>query len=408
MIQQVFPQKSYKPSVYLPTVGLVCALGSSRGEIIDNLFEGKSNLCQDNNELLLSKNVKVARVKAKLPEIPLEFKSFNIRSNQLLLAAYLQIANEVNICIQKYGNDRVAVVLGSGTSGIDEGQQAVNNLLQEGHYPEEFNYLFLEMGLPALFLAKYLGLTNACYSVSTACSSSAKVFSSARNLLQMGICDAVLVGGTDSLCKLTLRGFDALEAVSADVCNPFSCNRNGITLGEGAALFLMTKEDSDFELLGIGESSDAYHTTSPDPTGSGATLAMQKALREANLQAEEIDYLNLHGTGTQANDLIESKAVNFLFGEKVFCSSTKQLTGHTLGAAGAIELALCWLVLSGLNEKSYLPQHIWDEQIDPALAKINLVKKNKNKISARPSICMSNSFAFGGSNASLIIGRKKI
>lgn len=390
---------------FLSALGIVCPLGSSKEEVFANLIEGNTKNIIARENFILGKKIKLGSVVSDLAQIPSEFPSYDIRCNQLLLTAYLQIKTEADAAIKKYGHNRVGVIIGSGTSGIDEGQQAVEHCVKHGQYPQNFDYNFLEMGAPAKFLAEYLGLKSIFYTVSTACSSSAKAFASAANLINLGLCDAVLVGGSDTLCKLTVSGFSSLEAVSEDICNPLSRNRSGITLGEGAALFLMTKEPSDIALLGVGESSDAYHITSPDPEGKGATLAMKNALREANLKPEDVDYINLHGTATELNDQMESLAVHSLFRDKVYCSSTKPLTGHTLGSAGAIEAGLCWLLLSQLNKNQELPPHLWDGEVDPTLAKLKLVEKNHKVDLKRLSVCLSNSFAFGGSNATVILGK---
>jgi 3-oxoacyl-[acyl-carrier-protein] synthase-1 len=217
----------------------------------------------------------------------------------------------------------------------------------------------------------------------------------------------VLCGGVDSLCRLTLNGFSSLEAVSSERSNPFSVNRSGINIGEAAVLFLMTREanrDHRIALLGAGASSDAHHISAPEPNGRGAQQAMQKALNNAGVQADEIDYLNLHGTATQHNDSMESLAVNAVFPNGVPCSSTKPLSGHTLGAAGALEAAFCWLALSPENPDRQLPPHVWDGQADTNLPAMAWVKPGDTLQSHSPRRLMSNSFAFGGNNVSLIIG----
>ena len=237
-----------------------------------------------------------------------------------------------------------------------------------------------------------------------ACTSGARALLSAHRLLQQGLCDAVICGGVDSLCRLTLNGFSALEAVSAEPCNPFSLNRHGINIGEGAALFLMTRERSPIAFLGGGASSDAHHISAPHPEGLGARMAMAKALTSAGLQAGDINYLNLHGTATAHNDVMESKAVHELFAADLPCSSSKPMTGHTLGAAGALEAAFCWLVLSEYNQDGLLPPHLWDGQADPALAPLRLVEAGERLQRASGRRLMSNSFAFGGNNVALILG----
>lgn len=387
---------------YLSALGIINPLGSSKSEIFENLIKGDISGMIKRHDLLKDKSVIAGSVLSDLPPIPKHLKNFDMRCNQLLLAAYLQIQNEVAAAIKKYGKNRIAVIIGCGTSGIDEAGNAAEYYNQHQKHPQDFNFNFLEIGTPAKFLKEYLNLDGIFYSVSTACSSSAKAFVSAQNLINLDLCDAVLVGGCDTLCKLTIGGFDALEAMSDELCNPMSKNRKGINLGEGAALFLLTKEKTAIQLLGIGESSDAYHITAPDPTGNGAITAITNALNQANLTPKDIDYINLHGTATNSNDEMESLVIATLF-KKTKASSTKPLTGHNLGSAGITELGLCWLLLSNLNKDHLLPPHIWDRVIDENLPKLNLVKKEENKAS-KLKICLSNSFAFGGSNSVIIIG----
>jgi 3-oxoacyl-[acyl-carrier-protein] synthase-1 len=223
---------------------------------------------------------------------------------------------------------------------------------------------------------------------------------SARKLLDQGLCDAVLVGGVDALCRLTVCGFSALESTSAEVSQPMSRNRRGINIGEGAALFLMSGTASAVELLGAGESSDAHHISAPHPEGLGAEAAMRAALKDAGLAADAVDYLNLHATATPKNDEMESRAVARVFTAGVAASGTKPMTGHTLGAAGAIELAFCWLAL----RDGRLPPHVWDGEADPALPRLDLVARERRFARPAARVCMSNSFAFGGSNACLLAG----
>ena len=392
-----------KLNFFLPALGIVCPLGNNKNTVFYNLILGNTDGVVSRDNLIPNTVVKLGVVSSQLPKIPARLNIYNTRCNRLLLAAYLQIQDEVKTAIEKYGKSRIAVIVGSGTSDIDEIQKGVEKYLTDNVFPESFTNNNFDIASQSQFLSKYIGLTGINYTVSTACTSSAKAFVSAQNLLNMGFCDAVIVAGSDSLCKLTVNGFYALESISEKNCNPFSKNRDGIVLGEGSAIFLMTKEKSDIALLGIGESSDAYHKTSPDPTGNGAFTAMENALIQADIKVEDIDYINLHGTGTILNDSMESIAVTSLFPNKPYCSSTKPLTGHTLGSASIIEIALCWLLLSELNCNNLLPPHIWDRMIDNSIEKLNLLKKDTSL--KEISICMSNSFAFGGSNASLIIGK---
>ncbi len=258
------------------------------------------------------------------------------------------------------------------------------------------------MGGTAQFIARELKVHGPVYGISTACSSGAKALAAARRLIRAGICDAVIAGGVDTLCRLTVNGFSSLEAVSDTPCNPFSQNRNGINIGEGGALFLVSGERSGIELAGVGEGSDAHHISAPDPTGSGAMRCMSAAIKDAAVTPSEVGYVNLHGTGTELNDQMESLAMYEVFGGKTLCSSTKSFTGHTLGAAGAVEAGICWLVLSE-EGRGVLPVHLWDGVYDPALPRLNLVDEN-SVLNDPLRYALSNSFAFGGNNISLLLG----
>ncbi len=388
--------------LYLPALGIVSALGNSRQQVLDNLLLSQAPGLQK-SYLLLGGDISVAGVTAELPGLEQQALAFRSRNNQLLLCAYQQIATEVEQLISRYGHQRIAVVIGTSTSGVAETEQAMAGRDADGLFAEDYHYYQQQMGSPAEFLASYLQLGNAAISVSTACSSSAKAFISAANLIRSDFCDAAIVGGVDSLCGLTINGFNALESVSHSHCNPFSRNRDGITIGEGAALFIVDQQASAIALAGMGESSDAHHMSAPDPEGQGAELAIGQALAEAGIDASAINYINLHGTATPKNDAMESAVVNRLFGESLPCSSTKALTGHTLGAAGAIELALCWLLLSPANSAARLAPHRWDGEWDERLAQIRLVSEGDCFPDQPVLHTLSNSFAFGGSNASLLL-----
>ena len=238
--------------------------------------------------------------------------------------------------------------------------------------------------------------------VSTACSSSAKVFAAAARMLAAGLIDAALVGGVDSLCLTTLYGFNSLELLSPEPCRPFAAERRGLSIGEAAAFILLQRPaDSlnaeDVLLLGTGESSDAHHMSSPHPEGLGARLAMAAALQAAGLQASDIDYINLHGTATPSNDAAEGKAVAALFGDRTPCSSTKGATGHTLGAAGGLEAVISALAL----RHGFLPGGVNTRQVDPGIP-IQYLTANRE---SAPRRVLSNSFGFGGTNCSLVLGR---
>jgi len=357
-------------------------------------------------DLVLDSQPYFGQVKGELPAVEAPLSRYDCRNNRLLLAAFSQIEEQVAAAVEQFGPHRVGVVIGSSTSGILEVEEALMEHAQTGSYPPHYYDYKQEIGTVAEYLAEQAGLKSVAITISTACSSSGKVFYSARNLIESGICDAVVVGGADSLCRLTGNGFTALGAVAQDLPNPFSPNRDGIVIGEGAAVFLLGSQQSEVELCGLGESSDAYHISAPHPEGKGAEECMRQALSDAGLEPAALSYLNLHGTGTPHNDIAESLAVHKIFGENLPCSSTKALTGHTLGAAGAIEAALCWLVLSDLNPSGALPPQINDGIVDPELAPLNLVSAGTHFDPSRSRYIMSNSFAFGGSNVSVILGRR--
>jgi 3-oxoacyl-[acyl-carrier-protein] synthase-1 len=335
-------------------------------------------------------------------ELPLRDRS---RNNQLALAALIEIRAALDAAIERYGADRIGVVIGTSTSGIAEGESALRQYAISGVLPEAYHYGQQELGSPAATLAAVLGIGGPAYVHSSACASSAKALASATRLIRMGVCDAVLAGGVDSLCDFTIAGFKALESISESRCNPLSRNRNGINIGEGAALFLMSTEPATVALRGWGESSDGYHMSAPDPAGVGARLAIEHALARAGIPASYIDYVNLHGTGTLQNDAMESHVTHALFGAAVAVSSTKPLTGHALGAAGAIEAGLCWLAMQDDNPEGKLPPHLWDRLPDPGLPVLNVAEPGSS-LGKPLRWALSNSFAFGGANATLVLGRE--
>jgi 3-oxoacyl-[acyl-carrier-protein] synthase-1 len=402
--------------VYLNALGLNCALGQGKQAVASALFAGDGSGMQAQSGWVAERALTVGAVPGSLPDLPALPGHPPTRNNQLLLAAALEIESELRAAITRFGAARIAVVLGTSTSGIEESSQSIATYLKQGELPAHYGYAEQELAAPANFISAWLNLSGPCYSISTACTSGARALLSAQRLLNLGVCDAVICGGVDSLCRLTLNGFTALEAISVERCNPFSVNRHGINIGEGAALFLMTREplsdaaaprrDAPIALLGGGASSDAHHISAPQPDGLGAQTAMRKALAAAGVNAEAIGYLNLHGTATVHNDAMESHAVQAIFPAGVPCSSSKPMIGHTLGAAGALEAAFCWLSLSAYNPNGLLPPHLWDGQPDPALPALNLVAPGVRFSSAGPRRLMSNSFAFGGNNISLILGEE--
>lgn len=382
--------------LYLPAMAVATCLGLGKDANLRALLAG------DRSGLIQRAGDKVPL--GYLPEEPRQ--AGDSRNNRLLATLLAEMAEPVADAITRHGRHRIAVVVGTSTSGIAEGEAALAVRLNTGSWPAGFRYRQQETGSAAAFIAETLGLTGPAYVVGTACSSSAKVFASARRLIRQGLADAAIVGGADTLCGLTVAGFSALGAVSPEPCLPFSPQRRGITIGEGGALFLLTADPAEIALLGIGERSDAHHLSAPEPDGRGAGEAMEAALIDAGLRPDQIAYVNLHGTATLLNDAMEARAVNALFGPHVPCGSTKALTGHTLGAAGAVEAALLWLTLSRRwNPAGRLPPQAGDGSLDPEMPPIHLVQGGETLPVTAPVAGLSSSFAFGGSNCALVLGR---
>ncbi|MDT8448207.1 MAG: beta-ketoacyl-[acyl-carrier-protein] synthase family protein [bacterium] len=389
--------------IYIHHLALTTPLGDLPSAILSRLATGWRGALQPSESLPQRGPVPVGAVVANLPPLPPPWSRFLSRNNQLLYHAFRQQEAAYRSAIQAVGPDRVAIVLGTSTSGVAQTEQALAHLAAQGSLPEDFDYRRQEIGNGAAFLQTLTGVSGPVYGLSTACSSSAKAFGSAMGLIQAGLADAALVGGADSLCALTLNGFASLEALSAEPSRPFEAQRKGLNIGEGAALFWLSKSPSPLRLLACGESSDAHHMSAPQPQGHGAADAMRAALGQAGLEPGQIGYLNLHGTATLLNDQMESRAVAEVFGAPgPPCSSTKALTGHLLGAAGAVEAAFCCLLLS--QESPSLPPQNFVEGPDPALPVLNWVQPGQSTLGLR--YLMSNSFAFGGSNCSLIFGKE--
>jgi 3-oxoacyl-[acyl-carrier-protein] synthase-1 len=388
-------------------MGIASPIGIGKADVARALFAGTRGLAL-RGDLVPDRAMYVGEVTGLLPEVPSELKSMECRNGRLMLAAIAEIAEAVERTANRFGHDRIAVVLGTSTSGIAEGELAYQTIRLHGAWPAEFHYRKQEPGHLSEFIARALGLTGPAYTLATACSSSGKAFASARRLIGAGLVDAAVVGGADTLCRTAVGGFAALEATSRGQCNPFSRNRDGINIGEAAAAFLLTGESASVYLLGLGETSDAHHISAPDPEGHGAFNAMRAALEDAGLEPPDIAYINLHGTGTALNDSMEGRAVNALFGPSTPCSSTKGMTGHTLGAAAACEAAFLWLTLHpDYNPNRSLPPHVWDGEVDPSIAPLTLVESGRHLPLREGQVAMlSNSFAFGGSNVGLVLARR--
>jgi 3-oxoacyl-[acyl-carrier-protein] synthase I len=337
--------------------------------------------------------------------IPERLANFDCRNNRLAHMALIGdgFTAAVECAVGKYGAHRIGLFLGTSTSGILSSEQAYRQRDPEtGALPASYDFAATHSTSSlADFVGRTLGLEGPAFVVSSACSTTAKVFGNAARMIQAGVCDAAVVGGADSLCLTTLYGFHSLELVSKRPCAPFDIDRDGVSLGEAAGFALLERAGpddrrDDIRLLGVGESNDAYHMSTPHPEGLGARLAMEGALRAAGLRAEDIGYVNLHGTATPYGDASEDRAITELFGTDTPCSSTKGYTGHTLGAAGIVEAVISVLSL----QSGFMPGSAQTRTIDPALRSRYLLE-NESAVLDR---VMTNSFGFGGTNCSLIFG----
>ena len=335
---------------------------------------------------------------------------FDMKIMRIENAALEQISDDIKAAVNKYGPERIAVCTGSCDNGTEFSLAGHRKYFAEEKFPADYSLEIQGADFVSTFIAEKFGLKGPVNTFSTACSSSAGAIIKAAEMIMAGIADAAVVGGIDIASDTTLIGFDSLEAVSSEITNPFSKNRHGITLGDGAAFFVLSKDmvvstssTTGIRLLGWGESADAYHMTSPDPSGAGAEKAIRLALENAKISASDVGYINLHGTGTKFNDSMESKAVNAVFGESgnnVPVSTTKPVTGHTLGAAAALELAICWKAIKENN----IPMQVWDGERDEEIPALNFADKKTKPAQKELKVCLSNSFAFGGANACLVIG----
>lgn len=386
-----------KSAVYLSEPGLVSPLGADAESNAEALFKGVRQLHAEQGwHPSLTRHV--GSVREPLPAVPSALQEYECRNNQLLMVALESLLPEIERWKSRVAPHRIGVVIGSSTSGIATGEAAIIEQMRTGSLPDSFNYRKQEIGTPALFVARYLGLDGPCYTISTACTSSTQAFISARALIEADLCDMVIVGGADSLCQLTVQGFSALESYASGLCQPFSAQRDGINIGEGAVIYLMSKKPGPYRLVGAGASSDAHHISAPHPEGAGARMAIEQALKDAALTPTDIDYVNLHGTATPKNDEMEALVMSQLFGGETPCSSTKSLTGHMLGAAGAMEVAACTLAL----KYQRLPVQTAPEPYDPALPRLNLVCAPSE---AKLHTVMSTNYAFGGNNVALLLQR---
>ncbi|RMG94547.1 MAG: beta-ketoacyl-ACP synthase [Deltaproteobacteria bacterium] len=376
----------------------VSALGATQAAMHAALFEGKRHLSPPPFDVpertvcgVVSGDV-LAPLRGALA-------AFDCRQARLAVAAAESLQTAVRAAIRRHGADRVALVVGSSTGGVRATERALGEAGPDGPLPPWFDYDRMHaMGATVEVLRRLLGVRGPAMVVSTACSSSGKALATAKRLVDAGLADAAVAGGVDSLCVLTVRGFSALGVLDEAPCRPFAADRGGINLGEAAAfLVLDPKADAPWALLGCGESSDAHHMSAPDPEGHGAAAAMRAALEDAGLGPEAVGHVNAHGTATIQNDAAESAAICEVLGPDVPVLSTKGWTGHTLGAAGALEavIALCCL------DAGRVPASLGADPLDPS---IPCAVTRGETVLERP-VAISNSFAFGGSNVSVILGR---
>ncbi|HJU29730.1 MAG TPA: beta-ketoacyl-ACP synthase [Candidatus Binataceae bacterium] len=384
---------------------LVTSLGAGRDRTIEALRAGTSGLAAcDLAAVRFPTHVgRVAGLDRPLDD---DFAAFDCRNNRLAAIALGEdgFAASVAAARERYGATRVGVFLGTSTSGLRQSEEAYRRRdAATGRLPADFDYARTHNTYSvARFVRSALGLTGPAFVMSTACAATAKAFASGARMIASGLCDAAVVGGADTLCATTLYGFHSLGVVAEQPCRPFDAERGCISLGEAAGFVLLERAparpcDDTVLLLGVGESSDAYHMSSPHPDGVGARLAMERALASAGLLAADIDYINLHGTATLAGDAAEDRAVFDVFGRDTPCSSTKGFTGHTLGASGAVEAIFAALaILHG-----FAPGSPHTRTIDPAFKSHYFCAGERMRIDR----VMSNSFGFAGANCSLVLGR---
>ena len=388
----------------ITSYSVVNSLGAGRAAVLEGLRSRRSGLKRCDFETV-DLDTCIGRV-AGLDEMRVrsDLAVYDCRNNRLAQLALEAdgFADAVQAARERCGADRVGVFMGTSTSGLLHAELAYRRRdAQTGALPEDFSYAPTQNNFSlAAFVQAYLGLSGAAVTVSSACSSSAKVFGTAARMIAAGICDAAVVGGVDTLCLTTLYGFNSLELLSREPCRPFDARRDGISIGEGAGFALLgnsARRDAPL-LLGIGESSDAHHMSTPHPEGLGASLAMERSLAAAGLRPRDIDYINLHGTASRTNDAAEDKAVCSVFGRSTPVSSTKGATGHLLGAAGITEAIIALFAI----EHDWMPGSMHTETLDPALGSRYLM----DHVEAGVNRVLTNSFGFGGSNCSLVLGSR--
>ncbi len=387
--------------IYVNAFSSISALGDDEETIIKALLAPHENHLKLNDSLLLDgKSSYFGTIDCDLPEIPKEFSLYNSRNNRVLLHLLGKIEKPLLDMLNTYDKERIGIVMGTSTSGIFETEKVMQSYLEDGSKSRDFSITQQELGSPSMFLKEYLKVKGPAYTISTACSSSARAIISGARMIKSGLADAVLVGGADTLCRSTIQGFDAMHILSYEHCTPFARERHGINIGEAGGLMLLSKEKAPLYVKSYGESSDAYHVSTPHPQGLGAIAAMTEALSRGNLTCSDIGYINLHGTATLFNDAMEALAVSSVFKDGTPASSTKNLTGHTLGAAGILEA--CILACLLLHKGNLPMQDFTDTVYDDSLPDFGLIRESTE---LKKDFALSNSFAFGGNNTAIILGR---
>jgi 3-oxoacyl-[acyl-carrier-protein] synthase I len=374
---------------------MLSALGGTRKEHLDALFEGRTGLGP--SPLPLTFETSVGQVRTVLPELPRELASRSTRIARMAGHLINGLENPLRRARERWNSDRIGIFLGTSTAGAEVTEQAYKPFVEKGVLPDGYNFQEQHtFGAILHVVAALTGATGPAWTTSTACTSSGKTFATAARLIQAGIIDAAVVGGLDTLCQLTLQGFQSLQALDAQVCRPFNVNRRGINIGEGGAFALLERTgDARVVVAGVGESSDAFHISAPHPEGRGARDAMQRAMNQARCQPANIDHINAHGTGTTLNDTAEANAIAKTVPGQLPVISTKGYTGHTLGAAAALEFTFAAMAI----EEGWIPSSLGADELDPAIT-LNIPKRVTH---GKFNTVISNSFAFGGNNVSLLV-----
>ncbi len=381
----------------LPITGYAClnALGGTREEILSALREGRTGLRPPDEPLAFE--TAVGAVGAPLPELEGALAPWSTRLARMAAALIVPLDAPLRRARERWRAERIGVILGTSTAGAETTERAFKDAVAHGTLPTDYDFRRQHTFGAVLHVVEALaGVRGPAWMISTACTSSAKPFASARRLIDAGVLDAAIVGGFDTLCAMTLTGFHALGALDARPCRPFASDRRGISIGEGGALALVERDGEGRVLVeGVGETSDAYHISAPHPEGAGALAAMEAALREAGRAPAEVDHVNAHGTGTTLNDRAEAGAIATLLGREVPVVSTKGFTGHTLGAAGAIEVAFSAYAI----EEGWIPPSLHADPLDPEIP----LNVRTETTAGRFRRVLSNSFAFGGNNVSVLL-----